>query len=171
MPPDLTASAQRHDPEGWATVRRFLPYLWPADKPHLKRRIVGAMLFVLMAKGTMLALPFAYKGAVDAMTTPANEAAMVALAFVIAYAAGRLAAVVFDNLRNITFERVGQDATRQLAEDTFARLHQLSLRFHLSRRTGEVTKTIDRGTKSIDVMLYFLPVSYTHLTLPTIYSV
>lgn len=156
MPPDLTASAQRHDPEGWATVRRFLPYLWPADKPHLKRRIIGAMLFVLLAKGTMLALPFAYKGAVDAMTTPANEAAMVALAFVIAYAAGRLAAVVFDNLRNITFERVGQDATRQLAEDTFARLHQLSLRFHLSRRTGEVTKTIDRGTKSIDVMLYFL---------------
>ena len=90
------------------------------------------------------------------MTTPANEAMMAALAFVIAYAAGRLAAVVFDNLRNITFERVGQDATRQLAEDTFVRLHQLSLRFHLSRRTGEVTKTIDRGTKSIDIMLYFL---------------
>ncbi|MEX0341711.1 MAG: ABC transporter ATP-binding protein/permease [Erythrobacter sp.] len=156
MPPDTATTAQHDDPEGWATVRRFLPYLWPADNPNLRRRIVGAMLFVLLAKGTMLALPFAYKGAVDAMTTPSNEAAMVALAFVIAYAAGRLAAVVFDNLRNITFERVGQDATRQLAEDTFARLHQLSLRFHLSRRTGEVTKTIDRGTKSIDIMLYFL---------------
>ncbi len=156
MPPETGTSAQRADPEGWATVRRFLPYLWPSDNPHLRRRIVGAMMFVLLAKGTMLALPFAYKGAVDAMTTPGNEAAMVALAFVIAYAAGRLAAVVFDNLRNITFERVGQDATRQLAEDTFTRLHQLSLRFHLSRRTGEVTKTIDRGTKSIDIMLYFL---------------
>ena len=156
MPPDTASTAQHDDPEGWATVRRFLPYLWPADNPNLRRRIVGALLFVLLAKGTMLALPFAYKGAVDAMTTPSNEAAMVALAFVIAYAAGRLAAVVFDNLRNITFERVGQDATRQLAEDTFARLHQLSLRFHLSRRTGEVTKTIDRGTKSIDIMLYFL---------------
>ncbi|MBO6528364.1 ABC transporter ATP-binding protein/permease [Erythrobacter sp.] len=156
MPPDTASTAQHDDPEGWATVRRFLPYLWPADNPNLRRRIVGAMLFVLLAKGTMLALPFAYKGAVDAMTTPSNEAAMVALAFVIAYAAGRLAAVVFDNLRNMTFERVGQDATRQLAEDTFTRLHQLSLRFHLSRRTGEVTKTIDRGTKSIDIMLYFL---------------
>ncbi len=156
MPPDTASSTQRPDPEGWATIRRFLPYLWPADNPRLRRRIIGAMLFVLAAKATTLALPFAYKNAIDAMTTPANQAAMVAMAFVIAYAAGRLATVTFDNLRNITFERVGQDATRQLAEDTFSRLHQLSLSFHLSRRTGEVTKTIDRGTKSIDIMLYFL---------------
>ncbi len=156
MPPDTVTSDQRDDAESWATIRRFLPYLWPEGNPKLKRRIVGAMGFVLLAKATMLALPFAYKQAVDSMTTPGNEAAMVALAFVIAYAAGRFAGVVFDNLRNITFERVGQDATRQLAEDTFARLHQLSLRFHLSRRTGEVTKTIERGTKSIDSMLYFL---------------
>ena len=156
MPSDNPSTARQTDHEGWATIRRFLPYLWPVDKPQLKRRIVGAMGFVLLAKATTLALPFAYKQAIDAMTTPGNEAAMVALAFVVAYAAGRLAAVTFDNLRNITFERVGQDATRQLAEDTFTRLHRLSLRFHLSRRTGEVTKTIDRGTKSIDVMLYFL---------------
>ena len=156
MPPDPDPKHSPADAESWATLRRFLPYLWPHDNPRLKRRIVGAMGFVLAAKATVLALPFAYKQAIDAMTTPANEAMMVALAFVIAYAAGRFASVAFDNLRNITFERVGQDATRQLAEDTFARLHQLSLRFHLSRRTGEITKTIERGTKSIDVMLYFL---------------
>jgi ATP-binding cassette subfamily B protein len=142
--------------DGWSTLGRFVPYLWPAGQPMLKRRIVGAMAFVLLAKATALTLPYIYKRAVDAMTTPANEGAMAALALVIAYAAGRLVGVVFDNLRNITFERVGQDATRALAEDTFARLHQLSLRFHLSRRTGEVTKTIERGTKSIDTMLYFL---------------
>ena len=128
-----------------------------ADNRALRRRIVGAMLFVLLAKATTLALPFAYKGAVDAMTTPANEAMMAALPLSSPMPRDALAAVVFDNLRNITFERVGQDATRQLAEDTFVRLHQLSLRFHLSRRTGEVTKTIDhRRTKSIDIMLYFL---------------
>ena len=114
------------------------------------------MLFVLLAKATTLALPFAYKKAVDAMTTPADTAVMVAVALVMAYALGRFTSVVFDNLRNITFERVGQDATRQLAEDVFHRLHRLSLRFHLSRRTGEITKTIERGTKSIDSMLYFL---------------
>ncbi len=156
MPPENPSSDPREDAESWTTIRRFLPYLWPSDDPRLKRRIVGAMLFVLAAKSTTLALPFAYKSAIDAMTTPANQAVMVALAFIVAYAGGRLAAVTFDNLRNIVFERVGQDATRKLAEDVFARLHQLSLRFHLSRRTGEVTKTIDRGTKSIDVMLYFL---------------
>ncbi|QYU69599.1 ABC transporter ATP-binding protein/permease [Leptolyngbya sp. 15MV] len=155
MPPDTTIPALQ-DYDGWATLRRFFPYLWPHDRPALRRRIVGALGLVLIAKATTLALPYAYKRAVDAMTTPANEGAMVALAFVIAYAAGRLAGVVFDNARNIVFERVGQEATRSLAEDVFARLHRLSLRFHLSRRTGEVTKTIERGTKSIDVMLYFL---------------
>ena len=150
--PDVAAQ----DAESWRHIRRFLPYLWPADRPDLKRRIMGAMALVLLAKATTLTLPYVYKRAVDAMTTPANTAMMAALAFVIAYAAGRFGSVLFDNLRNITFERVGQDATRRLAEDTFSRLHQLSLRFHLARRTGEVTKTIDRGTKSIDTMLYFL---------------
>jgi ATP-binding cassette, subfamily B, heavy metal transporter len=90
------------------------------------------------------------------MTVTGDPAVMLALAFVMAYSLGRFAAVAFDNFRNIVFERVGQDATRALAEDVFARLHRLSLRFHLARRTGEVTKVIERGTKSIDVMLYFL---------------
>ena len=156
MPPDTITSDQRQDADSWKTLKRFLPYLWPKEHPDLRRRIAIAMGLVLLAKATTLALPYAYKKAVDAMTTPANEAAMVAIAFVVAYAAGRLASVVFDNTRNIVFERVGQEATRHLAEDTFARLHNLSLRFHLSRRTGEVTKTIERGTKSIDSMLYFL---------------
>ena len=156
MHPAAPLSDDRDAADSWRTLKRFGPYLWPADRPELKRRIVGAMAFVLLAKATTLALPYVYKLAIDAMTTPANAAAMAAMALVIAYAFGRLAGVVFDNLRNVTFERVGQDATRALAEDTFARLHRLSLRFHLSRRTGEVTKTIERGTKSIDTMLYFL---------------
>jgi len=75
---------------------------------------------------------------------------------VIGYAAGRLSGVVFDNLRNVVFERVGQEATRQLAATVFRHLHRLSLRFHLERRTGAVTKVVERGTKSIDTMLYFL---------------
>ena len=156
MPPDTAANppGARHD--GWHTLSRFLPYLWPADNPALRRRIVGAVLLILAAKSTTLALPFFYKRAVDAMTVGGNALATVALAFVLAYALGRFAGVAFDNLRNIIFERVGQDATRALAEDVFRRLHELSLRFHLSRRTGEVTKVIERGTKSIDTMLYFL---------------
>ncbi len=166
MNPGYHATAPAPDArhEGWATLRRFIPYLWPRDNMGLRWRIVGALLLILAAKSTLLLLPFAYKRAVDAMgnlgggkaLTEAAPALTVAFAFVMAYALGRFASVLFDNLRNIVFERVGQDATRALAEDVFARLHRLSMRFHLARRTGEVTKVIERGTKSIDVMLYFM---------------
>ncbi len=156
MPPDnATNDADaRHD--GWHTLRRFLPYLWPADRPDLRLRIIGAVVMILAAKATTLALPFAYKRSIDAMSIRGDAGFQIAFAFVLAYALGRFAGVLFDNLRNFVFERVGQDATRALAEDVFARLHRLSLRFHLARRTGEVTKVIERGTKSIDTMLYFM---------------
>ena len=147
MPPDTAPAADPEQTarsvEGWATLRRFLPYLWPKDDPALRARIVIAMALVLLAKGVTLALPFAYKGAVDAMSGAARDGAHVALALVAAYALGRFAALAFDNLRNIAFERVGQIATFHLARDVFHRLHQLSLRFHLARRTGEVTKIIE----------------------------
>ncbi|MDC8754434.1 ABC transporter ATP-binding protein/permease [Erythrobacter sp. sf7] len=160
MPPDSQQPAdpdkRARDIESWATLKRFLPYLWPSDNPALRMRIAIAMTLVLAAKSVTLSLPFAYRGAVDAMAGKVDEGLTVALALVAAYALGRFAAVAFDNLRNIAFERVGQVATTNLAEDVFHRLHRLSLRFHLARRTGEVTKIIERGTKSIDQMLYFL---------------
>ncbi len=137
-------------------VRRFVPYLWPRERPDLRRRIAIAAVFVLLAKAVVLTLPFAYARAVDTMAADGDRAVWVALALVIAYAAGRFATVVFDNVRNIVFERVGQNSVRHLTEDVFGRLHQLSLRFHLSRRTGEVTKVVERGTKSINSMIYFL---------------
>jgi len=146
----------REDYAGWHTVRRFLPYLWPKDRPELRWRIAGAIVFVVLAKIVVLTLPFAYAKAVDTMAQDGNPAVWVAMALVIAYAAGRFATVAFDNIRNIIFERVGQDAVRHLTEDVFRRLHNLSLRFHLSRRTGEVTKVVERGTKSINSMIYFL---------------
>ncbi len=141
---------------GWPTVRRFLPYLWPKERPELRWRIACATVFVVLAKAVVLTLPFAYAGAVDAMSRGGDQALWVALALVTAYAAGRFSTVLFDNVRNMIFERVGQDAVRSLTEDVFARLHRLSLRFHLSRRTGEVTKVVERGTKSINSMIYFL---------------
>jgi ATP-binding cassette subfamily B protein len=151
-----TAPPSAVDYARWGTVRRFLPYLWPAGRPDLRWRIAWAVVFVVLAKAVVLVLPFAYAGAVDAMAADGDPEVSVALALVIAYAAGRFATVAFDNVRNIIFERVGQDAVRHLTEDVFARLHRLSLRFHLSRRTGEVTKVVERGTKSINSMIYFL---------------
>ena len=159
MPPDTVSSGRPSAApaaESWATLKRFLPYLWPKDNWSLRRRIIVALIFVLGAKGVTLALPFAYKGAADAMAGPVGDGASVALALVAAYGLGRFTSVLFDNLRNIAFERVGQEATLALAQDVFRRLHRLSLRFHLTRRTGEVTKIIERGTKSIDSMLYFI---------------
>lgn len=115
-----------------------------------------ACVFILLSTATQLMLPYLMKWAIDLMGTSGPKMVRLAMLMVLGYSAGRLAQTAFDNLRNIVFERVGQEATRQLAENVFGQLHRLSLRFHLARRTGEVTKTIERGTKSIDTMLYFM---------------
>ena len=139
------------------TVRRFLPYLWPTDAPALKVRIVAAMAFVVGSKLLQVyGVSFAMKALVDTMAAGRRDLAMFVLALVAGYAAARFSTTLFDNLRNTVFERVGQDATRRLAATVFRHLHGLSLRFHLERRTGAVTKVVERGTKSIDTMLYFL---------------
>ncbi len=114
------------------------------------------MLCVLAAKVISLAMPFAYKAAIDRMVPGMEPAASLAIALVAVYAGARFGSVLFDNLRNAVFEKVGQEAGRRLADDVFVHLHRLSLRFHLDRRTGAVTKIVERGTKSIDTMLYFL---------------
>ncbi|MBA4756874.1 MAG: ABC transporter ATP-binding protein/permease [Sphingosinicella sp.] len=146
----MTTTSQQHP------LRRFLPYLWPADKPGLKVRVVFALILVLIAKATMLIMPFAYKGVIDSMATPTNQGFLLGVGLVFAYAAARFGGVFFDNIRNVIFERVGQTAGADLAGEVFTRIHDLSLRFHLERRTGALTRIIERGTKSVDTMLYFL---------------
>ena len=157
MPPDTTTSADAaREPPVLETLKRFLPYLWPARHRGHKVRIVLAALIVLASKGVQLSMGFLYGAAIDRMAPGMQAGVALAIGLVLAYAGARFAGVLFDNLRNVVFERVGQDATRELAIATFTHLHALSLRFHLARRTGEVTKVIERGTKSIDTMLYFL---------------
>jgi ATP-binding cassette subfamily B protein len=155
MPPETTNPTERPE-AGWQALRRFLPYLWPAGEPALRARVVAALVLVLIAKGATLIMPFAYKAAIDRMAPGMEAAAGLAMAFVAAYAGARFGGVLFDNLRNAIFERVGQDAARRLAEHVFRHIHKLSLRFHLERRTGALTKIVERGSKSIDMMLYYL---------------
>ena len=146
-------------PQGKAdfgTLKRFLPYLWPKAEPALRTRVVGAMLLVLLAKSTSLVMPFAFKGAIDRMAAGVPDGIQIAVALVGAYALARFGGVLFDNLRNAIFEKVGQTAARRLSQDVFAHIHRLSLRFHLERRTGSLTRVVERGTKSIDTMLYFI---------------
>ena len=161
-----TPDAAQDDADSFKTLGRFLPYLWPRHNSALKRRVVGALLLVLAAKATTLFLPFAYKQAVDTLASPSHDAAAVALALVIAYSAGRFGAVLFDQIRNIVFERVGQEAALHLSGDVFGQLHRLSLRFHLERRIGELSKTMERGTKSINTVLFFLIFNFV----PTVFE-
>ncbi len=156
MPPDTSTASGPTRPM-LATLRRFLPYLWPAGATGLKVRIVAALALVVASKVVQVrGAPFALQGAIDTMGAGSRDALWLVVALVAGYAAARFAGTLFDNLRNVVFERVGQDATRRLAASVFRHLHALSLRFHLERRTGAVTKVVERGTKSIDTMLYFL---------------
>ena len=156
MPPDPTIQTRADQPL-WPTLRRFLPYLWPVGETRLKARIVAAMLLVAASKLVQIfgsAYPLKY--AIDRMATGDRGWGTFVMALVAGYAAARFSSTLFDNLRNVIFERVGQEATRRLASSVFRHLHQLSLRFHLERRTGAVTRVVERGTKSIDTMLYFM---------------
>jgi len=156
MPPDTPSAALPVPEQGLATLRRFLPYLWPKGQPALRARVVAALLLVLAAKTVVLLMPFAYKAAMDRLAPGMEPGVAIAVALVAAYAGARFGGVLFDNMRNAIFEVVGQDAARRLSLEVFAQLHRLSLRFHLERRTGALTKVVERGTKSIDTMLYFL---------------
>jgi ATP-binding cassette subfamily B protein len=150
---DVLASAKPNG--GFAALWRFLPMLWPKGQAGLKARVIGAVLLVLAGKAAVLLMPFAYKAVIDGMSTHKAAFGMVA-GLVAGYATARFAGVLSDNLRNALFEKVGQDAVRRLAGTVFRHVHDLSLRFHLERRTGSLTKIVERGTKSIDMMLYFL---------------
>lgn len=147
--------ADQGQPAGFGILWRFLPMLWPAGEWELKARVVGAVLLVFLGKAAVLLMPFAYKGVIDGMSASAQGAGVV-IGLVAAYATARFGGVLSDNLRNAVFEKVGQSAARRLSARVFRHVHSLSLRFHLERRTGSLTKIVERGTKSIDMMLYFL---------------
>src|SRR4051812_6317031 len=140
---------------GFGALWRFLPMLWPKGGAELRLRVVAAVVLVLAGKAAVLLMPFAYKAVIDRMSSHAVPFGVVAT-LVAGYATARFAGVLSDNLRNALFEKVGQNAARRLAGQVFRHIHDLSLRFHLERRTGSLSKIVERGTKSIDMMLYFL---------------
>ncbi len=138
------------------TLRRFLPYLWPADAPALRARVVWSMLLVVVSKAIGYVMSFALGGSVTRMSEGTRGGVAIVVGLVVAYAGARFGGVLFDNIRNAIFERVGQTAARHLSQDVFVHIHKLSLRYHLERRTGALTRIVERGTKSIDTMLYFI---------------
>jgi ABC-type transport system involved in Fe-S cluster assembly fused permease/ATPase subunit len=155
--PPRNAALRRGDGSHWQTLKDLLPYLWPQGRADLKWRVVLALLALLLAKIVTVWTPFAYKYAVDALTAKGGTAAIIAvpLFLVIAYGMGRILMVAFAQVRDAIFARVGQRAVRALAIKTFRHLHALSLRFHLDRRTGGLSRIITRGTDGIDTLLRY----------------
>ena len=145
---------------GLRTIRRVVPYLWPADQPWVRRRVVIAMVLLLASKVISVLTPFFYKAAVDALSgdTPAQGAllGLGAIGLTVAYGMARLMAVGAQQLRDVVFARVGQRAMRRLALETFRHIHALSMRYHISRKTGGLSRIIERGVKGVEFLLRFL---------------
>ena len=141
------------------TLRHLLPYLWRRDRRDLRVRVCLAVVLLVAAKVANVYVPIILRGAVDALNAignPPNAAAAIPLALLLAYGAARVMAIGFGELRDAVFARVAQNAIRRIALRTFRHLHALSLRFHLERRTGALSRAIDRGTKGIEFLLSFM---------------
>lgn len=152
------------------TIRRVAPYLWPDGQAWVKRRVVISLLFLLAAKLVSVSTPYIYKLAVDNLSgeAGADPRALIglgAVGLVIAYGLARLGSVVFGELRDAVFVRVGQRAIRRLAIETFTHIHELSLRYHITRKTGGLSRIIERGVKGVDFLLRFMLLSIGPLIL------
>jgi len=139
-----------------ATLRTLLPYLWPRGRHGLKARVVIALASLLAAKAAVVYVPILYKSAIDELGKNTGGAVVVPVGLILAYGAARVFSLLFSELRDAVFARVGQHAIRAVGLQIFRHLHALALRFHLSRQTGGLTRAIERGTKGIQTLLSFL---------------
>ena len=141
------------------TIQLLFPFLWPKNHNGLKIRIVLAIVFLLLSKITNLISPPILGSVVDSLTDLTegmHELTIIPIALIIAYGLSRIATKLFGELRNAIFSKVSQNAIRQLTLNTFAHLHSLSLQFHLNRKTGALSKFIDRGTKGVDFLMNYV---------------
>ena len=145
---------------GLRTVRAVAPYLWPADAPWVKQRVVLAVAVLVLAKIVTVATPLFFAAAVDALggtePTPAWTLGAGAVGLTLAYGLARVGGVGFQQLRDLVFNRVGQRALRMIALETFRHIHALSMRYHITRKTGGLSRIIERGVKGVDFLLRFL---------------
>ena len=141
-------------------LRELAPYIWPAGRPDLRMRVVMALVALIIAKAITLMVPIAYKAVVDLLTDEATGKQITAIGLaaspvflIVAYGVGRVLMVLFAQFRDVWFTAVAQHAVRELANRTFRHLHELSLRFHLERRTGGLNRVIERGVTGVDTIV------------------
>ena len=145
----------------WLTIKKVAPYLWPKQQLWVKRRVILALMCLTLAKIVAVSTPFLFKAVVDGLASNggSTDALMLligASGIVFAYGFFRLASVGFGELRDIIFAKVAQRALRSLALETFEHIHALSLRYHISRKTGGLSRVIERGVKGVDFLLRFM---------------
>ncbi|TFF25204.1 ABC transporter ATP-binding protein/permease [Jiella endophytica] len=160
--------------ETFSTLKNLWPYMWPGERPDLKMRVVYASVFLVLAKLLTVGVPYFFKWATDALDGTSSQPGAAtgwlpillagAITLVVSYNVARVISVGLNQLRDALFARVGQHAVRQLAYRTFVHMHRLSLRFHLERRTGGLSRIIERGTKGIEAIVRFTILN----TIPTI---
>jgi ATP-binding cassette subfamily B protein len=136
-------------------VRGLFPYLWPREW-DLRVRVLLSLAFLVAAKLVSVYIPLLYKGAVDALSPGRSTAIVVPVALIVFYGLGRVGAQLFAEVRDAVFAKVGQRAVRRVALATFRHMHALSLRFHLERQTGGLSRAIERGIRGTEFLLSYL---------------
>jgi ATP-binding cassette, subfamily B, heavy metal transporter len=147
-------------------IRSLVPYIWPRDSLETRLRVVAAMLLLIGAKVANIFIPIFYKQAIDALTPSAsaggaavgggaNAVLTIPLGLILAYGLARVVSLVFAELRDAVFATVAQRTIRRVALSVFRHLHGLSLRFHLERQTGGLTRSLERGTRAIEALLRY----------------
>ncbi|MBV9244546.1 MAG: ABC transporter ATP-binding protein/permease, partial [Methylobacteriaceae bacterium] len=142
------------------TTRHLWPYLWPSDRFDLKLRVFGALALLLVAKFVTIAVPYSFKWATDALHgggalehVPLPSFLLGAISLTILYGVLRVLMALFTQLRDGLFAAVAMNAVRRLANDVFVHMHELSLRFHLERKTGGLTRVLERGRNAIETLV------------------
>ena len=166
-PPDTDRIPKIGASRAWAVVGTLGRHLWPKGEPGLRVRVVVAMVLLVLAKVTNVYVPILYKNAVDALGEPVAQAVAVPIALILAYGAARVLAQAFGEVRDAIFAPVSQRAIRNLALEVFRHLHALSLRYHLERQTGGLTRVIERGTQGMEFLIRFT----TFNILPTLFEI
>ena len=136
-------------------VRHLAPHLWPAGDWDLRLRVLGALALIIAGKLVTVSIPLVYKRAVDALSGQTQPVVLVPVALILVYGLARVGAQAASELRELVFAKVAQRAIRRVALEVFRHLHALSLRFHLERQTGGLSRSIERGTTGIEYLLSF----------------
>ncbi|WP_261435137.1 ABCB family ABC transporter ATP-binding protein/permease [Serratia quinivorans] len=134
-------------------LKFLLPYLWPKDNPKLRYYLVIAFAFMVISKVSITLVPLAYKAMIDALSGETAKMLAIPIGLILAYGVARIGGALFEELRNVMFVHVSQNATRLLGLRVFRQLHALSLRFHLERQTGGLSLSIERGTQAVATVL------------------